>query len=324
MTDKLNILVTGASGFVGRALIDVLAEEGYPLTALVRDENTSLANNVAHLVIGDIGNLSQQSDEDRQALNEALQKADVLIHLAARVHVMSDTALESHKEYGKVNTQATLTLARLAAEMGVKRFIFLSSIKVNGELTQTGSPFSERDSCMPQDPYGASKWQAEQGLVQVALDTGMELVIIRTPLIYGPGVKGNFASMMRWVGRGLPLPFGAVNNQRSLLALDNLVSFLVCCLSCPNAANEVFLLSDGDDYSTRDLIKKLAIAQGVKARLVPIPVSWMRLAARLLGKLDVAERLFGSLQIDSRKARDLLGWTPAVTMDEQLRKMFGR
>lgn len=324
MTDKLNILVTGASGFVGRALIDVLAEEGYPLTALVRDENTSLANNVAHLVIGDIGNLSQQTDEDRQALNQTLKKADVVIHLAARVHVMNDTALESHKEYEKVNTQATLTLARLAADMGVKRFIFLSSIKVNGELTETGSPFSERDICMPQDPYGASKWQAEQGLVHVAQDTGMEVVIIRTPLIYGPGVKGNFASMMRWVGRGLPLPFGAVNNQRSLLALDNLVSFLVCCLSCPNAANEVFLLSDGDDYSTRDLIKKLAIAQGVKARLVPIPVSWMRLVAGLLGKMDVADRLFGSLQIDNRKARDLLGWTPAVTMAEQLRKMFGR
>lgn len=324
MTDKLNILVTGASGFVGRALIDVLAEEGYPLTALVRDESTSLVNNVDHLVIGDIGHLSQQTDGDRQALNETLKKADVVIHLAARVHVMNDSVHEPYEEYERVNTQATLTLARLAAEMGVKRFIFLSSIKVNGELTQTGSAFSERDICMPQDPYGTSKWQAELGLMQVAQDTGMEVVIIRTPLIYGPGVKGNFASMMRWVGRGLPLPFGAVNNQRSLLALDNLVSFLVCCLSCPNVANEVFLLSDGEDYSTRDLIKKLAIAQGVKARLVPIPVSWMRFVARLLGQLDVADRLLGSLQIDSRKARDLVGWTPVVTMSQQLRKMIGR
>lgn len=316
--------MTGASGFVGKALVHELNEASFNTSVLMRDGKSSVADKFNHFFIADICDLCKQTELDKQAFNQMLSEIDVVIHLAARVHSMTDETPESYNQYEKVNTLATLTLARRAANAGVKRFIFLSTIKVNGEFTQTGSPFTERDICMPTAPYAISKWKAEQGLMQIAADTNMEVVIIRTPLIYGQGVKGNFASMMRWIGRGIPLPFGAVSNQRSLLALDNLVNFIICCLDSPNAANEVFLLSDGEDYSTPALIQKLAVAQGENVRLLSIPVCCMKFVARLLGKGDDAERLFGSLQIDSRKARELLGWSPVVSMEEQLSKVFNR
>jgi nucleoside-diphosphate-sugar epimerase len=218
---------------------------------------------------------------------------------------------------------ATLHLARQAAQAGVKRFIFVSSIKVNGELTRQGRPFTECDPPDPQDPYGISKIEAEQGLRQVAADTGMEVVIIRPPLVYGPGVKANFAALMRAVKKGMPLPLGAIHNQRSLVALDNLVDFIVTCITHPKAGNQTFLISDGQDLSTAELVRGLAEAAGTSARLLPVPVWGLEWAGRLVGKGEAVQRLCGNLQIDSSKARTLLGWKPKVSVTEGLRRAVG-
>jgi nucleoside-diphosphate-sugar epimerase len=223
-----------------------------------------------------------------------------------------------------MNRDAKLNLARQAADAGVERFIFISSIKVNGEDTSAGLPFKPDDKNIPADPYGLSKYEAEQGLLALGEETDMEVVIIRPPLIYGPNVKANFASMMAWVNKGVPLPFGAIHNQRSLVALDNLVSFIMLCMSHPKAANEVFLIADGEDVSTSDLLRKVAKAFGKQSRLIPVPVELMTFFATLIGKGAMANRLFGSLQVDSSKARELLGWKPVITMDEQLAKMVGK
>ncbi|MDQ7001761.1 MAG: SDR family oxidoreductase, partial [Ghiorsea sp.] len=249
-----------------------------------------------------------------------LRDVDVIVHTAARVHVMDDAAANPLVEFRKVNVEGTLNLARQAAEAGVKRFVFISSIKVNGETTTGKLPFSPDDSYVTTDPYGLSKLEAEQGLFKMAQEIGMEVVVIRPPLIYGPHVKANFKKLMETVSQGIPLPLGAVHNQRSLVALDNLVDFIVLCTAHPKAANEVFLISDGEDVSTTQLLQKIGKALGKPARLIPVPVGLMRFAAKLLGKADVAERLFGSLQVDSSKARVLLGWQPVVSMDEQLKK----
>ncbi len=329
----MNILVSGGTGFVGRALVSHLRVNRHAVSALVREVSSSLERDVTQIDFGDLASLADTDSPitsgvkdvcDINKLRTALESTDAVVHTAARVHVMNDTADDPLNEFRKVNRDATLSLARLAAKSGVKRFIFLSTVKVNGESTYPGKPFSEQDSCDPTDPYGISKYEAEQCLIRIAKETGMEVVIIRPPLIYGPGVKGNFASMMRWVGKGVPLPLGAVDNQRSLLALDNLISFITCCLDHPKAANEVFLLSDGEDVSTTELIEKLAQAQGKKARLLPIPVGLMSLAVSLLGKKAVTERLFGSLQVDISKARNLLGWSPTVTLDEALFNMCNK
>lgn len=317
----MKLLLTGATGFVGRELVRVLEAQGHQVSVLVREFSGILPDSVAKIECGD---LLHYLELETRNVCAALENVDAVVHLAARVHIMHDKSSEPLKAFRQINTKTTLKLARLAAKSSVKRFIFLSTVKVNGESTYPGKPFSEQDSCEPSDPYGISKYEAEQGLMQVAKETGMEVVIIRPPLIYGPGVKGNFASMMRWIGKGIPLPLGAVDNQRSLLALDNLISFITCCLEHPKAANEVFLLSDGEDVSTTELILKLAHAQGKQARLLPVPVSLMTYMASLLGKKAVAERLFGSLQIDISKARNLLGWSPTVTMDEALFNMFNK
>jgi len=249
-----------------------------------------------------------------------LKSVDVVIHTVARVHVMNDSGNDLLADFRKVNTDATLNLAKQALRAGVKRFIFISSVKVNGEMTECGEPFQPDNSFVPTNPYGLSKYEAEQGLLALAKETGIEVVIIRPPLVYGPGVRANFATMMCWVDKGVPLPFGAIHNQRSLVALDNLVSFIIYCTDHPKAANEVFLISDGKDVSTTELLQKVAKALGKKAWLIPVPVSWMTFIAKLMGKDDVVNRLFGSLQVDSSKARELLGWQPVITMDEQLKK----
>jgi nucleoside-diphosphate-sugar epimerase len=236
---------------------------------------------------------------------------------------MNDDCDDSLAIYREANTASTLNLAKQAAQAGVNRFVFISSIKVNGEMTRPGNSFLPEDNHVPTDHYGLSKYEAEQGLLQIAEETGMEVVIVRPPLVYGPGVKANFASMMRWVNKGVPLPFGLVDNQRSLVALDNLVDLIALCADrekSPKAANQVFLISDGEDVSTTQLLQKVAKAFNKKAFLLPIPVWLMTFVAKILGKGDVANRLFGSLQVDSSKARDLLGWKPVTTIDEQLQK----
>ena len=250
----------------------------------------------------------------------ALQGIDVVVHCAARVHVMQDTEADPLAAFRAVNVAGTLTLAHQAVSAGVKRFVFISSIKVNGESTFTRQPFTADDAPAPLDAYGLSKMEAEQGLREIALQTGMEVAIIRPPLVYGPGVKANFAAMMRWLQLGVPLPLGAIHNQRSLVALDNLVDLIVTCLTHPAAANQTFLVSDGEDVSTTELLRRMGKAMGHPARLVPVPVGFLKLAATMLGKGDMAQRLCGSLQVDIEKTRRLLDWTPPLSLDQGLKK----
>jgi nucleoside-diphosphate-sugar epimerase len=319
--------VTGANGFVGRALIEKLLSESYEVKALVRQQSEALPLVVEQVIMGDLADLSLSGTS--QISRRHFKDVDVVVHTAARVHVMDDTS-NNMIEYRKVNRDATMVLARLAAKAGVKRFIFLSSIKVNGELTVKSQPFTPDDIHVPDDPYGLSKYEAEQGLLTLAQETKMDVVIIRPPLVYGPGVKGNFASMIKWMNKPLPLPFGAIHNQRSLIALDNLVSFISLCVDLKKstkASNQVFLICDGEDVSTTQLLKKVRQALSFqsprtpKAWLLPVPASIVTFFIKLLGKKDIAVRLSGSLQVDSSKAHDLLKWTPVVDLDEQLAKI---
>ncbi|SEL60715.1 UDP-glucose 4-epimerase family protein [Ectothiorhodospira marina] len=308
-----SILVTGTTGFVGFSLINRLQNMDAPLTAAIRRPLPS-APSFHTVPVGDIDGTTQWSP--------ALEDVNTVVHLAARVHVLADDADDPLAAYRQVNVDGTLNLARQAAQAGVRRFVFVSSVKVNGESTAPGVPFSEDDRPAPEDPYGVSKWEAEQGLQALARETGLEVVIIRPPLVYGPGVGANFASLVRWVNKGVPLPLGAVtDNRRSLVALDNLVDFIITCIRHPAAANETFLVSDGEDVSTAGLLRAVAEAQGRPSRLIPVPVWALRAGARALGKEAMAQRLLGSLQVDSGKARELLGWTPPLSLHEGLKRL---
>lgn len=314
----MRVCVSGARGFVGRALCAYLEANGHEVVHAVR--RATLAGEIA---VGEIG-----ADTDWSfaiaycSCTGKDENVDAVVHLAAHVHVMRDEASDSLAEYRRMNVDGTLNLARQAVAAGVRRFVFLSSIKVNGEGKEAA--YRETDMPHPQDNYAISKWEAEQGLLALARETGLEVVIIRPPLVYGSGVKGNFANLVQWLRKNIPLPLGAVHNKRSFLALDNLVSFIALCadrVKSPQAANEVFLISDGEDLSTAELLRKVARAYDTRVRLIPVPVAWLRLGASLLGKRAVADRLLGSLLIDDSKARELLHWRPVVSMDEQLRKM---
>ena len=289
----MSIGVTGASGFVGSALCKVLL---------------STRQDVSRLALRECDSNGNQNYND----------FEVVVHLAARVHVMRDKSLNPLSEFRKSNVEGTMTLATRVAQAGVKRFIFISSAKVNGEQTDLGIPFRADDTPAPQDPYGVSKMEAEIGLRKIARQTGMEVVIIRPPLVYGPGVKANFASMVKWLQRGVPLPLGAIHNQRSLVALDNLVDLIITCIDHPTAANQTLMVSDGEDVSTTELLRRMAAALNVPARLIPVPQRAMEWGAALLGKQAVAQRLFSSLQVDSQPTRELLGWTPPVSLDQGL------
>lgn len=321
---RVKVFITGATGFVGHELVSSLLAKDYSVSSLVRQKSDILTIEVEQ-VVGDLLHLIEAKGSGVLSLltklNAALCGVDVVVHCAARVHVMNDHVVDPLSEFRKMNTLATLNLAKQAAEAGVRRFIFLSSIKVNGEMTMKDEPFQSDDRFVPDDPYGLSKYEAEQGLLALSKETGMEVVIIRPPLVYGPGVQANFASMMKWLYKGVPLPFGSIHNKRSLVSLDNLIDFIALCVDrkkSPKAANQIFLISDGEDISTTNLLKKTATALGKKARLIPVPIFLMKVGAKLLSKGDVANRLFGSLQVDSSKAHDLLGWSPVITMDEQL------
>ncbi|MFJ4343864.1 UDP-glucose 4-epimerase family protein [Pseudomonas sp. NPDC089401] len=296
--DRRTILVTGGSGFVGSALCRQLNALGvFSVRAPSRRE----------------GELNATTD-----WATALAGADAVIHAAARVHVMQDNANDSQAEFRRVNVDGTLNLARQAAAAGVRRFIFISSIKVNGELSQPGHPLGADDTPLPQDAYGVSKHEAEQGLLQLAAATGMQVVVIRPVLVYGPGVKANFLSMLRWVQRGVPLPLGALRNRRSLVFVGNLVDLVLACLDHPQAANQVFLASDGQDITLSQLLTAIGQALGRPARLLPVPPVLLHAAARMLGRADLAQRLLGSLQVDITKNRKLLGWTPPYTLEQGL------
>jgi nucleoside-diphosphate-sugar epimerase len=310
---NMKVLLTGASGFVGGAVASrLLACPGTELIVAVRSK---LGGIPAFVSVTQFTELDGATD-----WSESLEGVDVIIHTAARVHVMTDTSNDPLRAYREVNVNGTLNLASQAVQAGVRRFVFVSSIKVNGEATQPGQIFSADDVPSPMDPYGVSKLEAEQGLREIEAQTGMEVVIVRPPLVYGPGVKANFAAMMRWVARGIPLPLGAIHNARSMVALDNLVDLLVNCINHPAAAGKTFLVSDGEDVSTTELLRRTANAMGKKALLLPVPALVFKWGAVILGKYDVAQRLTGSLQVDITKTRRLLGWNPPLTLDQGLKK----
>ncbi|WP_334188940.1 NAD-dependent epimerase/dehydratase family protein [Noviherbaspirillum sp.] len=309
----MTVLVTGASGFVGSAVLRRLTGLEIPVVPVLRRR---LPANPLYDRAVMVSGLDAGTN-----WHAALGGVRAIVHAAAHVHVpRSDQG--GLRTFRSVNVDGTLRLAREAAAAGVRRFVFISSVKVNGEQTIDGRPFTETDIPAPDDPYGLSKAEAEAALRTVSLQTGMELVIIRPPLVYGPGVKGNFRSMVTAVQRGLPLPLGAViHNRRSLVAIDNLVDLIIVCLNHKLAANQTFLVSDGDDVSSAMLLKRIAAAFNRTANLLPVPVVLLSTAASVLGKRKVAQRLLGSLQVDIGKSRELLQWTPPISMVEGLRRL---
>ncbi len=308
----MTILLTGASGFLGKAVLGSAKQRGLKVRPVFR----SLASANGHSGVALVPGLDGEAD-----WTEALHGVNVVIHAAARSHVMREESLDTLTDYRRVNVQGTSNLARQAAASGVRRFVFISSIKVNGEATVPGRPFTAEDVPAPEDAYGISKAEAETELRRIAHQTGMEVTIIRPPLVYGPGVKGNFSSLMNWVRRGLPLPLGGViHNRRSLVGLDNLVDLILVCVEHPKAGNQTFLISDGEDLSTMELLSRIGKAMSRPTRLLKVPPSFIAFIGSILGKEVISQRLLGSLQVDIRKTCDLLGWRSSVPVDEGLRR----
>ena len=307
---RQRVLVTGATGFVGRCLVPDLFVAGYGVRASVRAPATvKWLNNVDTVAIAGING---QTDWCM-----GLDGVDTVVHLAARVHVMHDSAADPLAAFRAVNVAGTARLARAAAQVGVRRFVFLSSIKVNGEETNS-APYNEAMPVNPQDAYAVSKWEAEQALHAVSAETGMQVVILRSPLVYGPGVGGNFLRLLKLIERGVPLPLASINNRRSMIYIGNLADALIACATHPAAAGNTYLVSDGEDVSTPQLIGGLARLMGSSARLWPFPSTLLRSAGRLTGKAAEVERLIGSLQVDSSRIRNELDWIPPFAVDQGL------
>jgi nucleoside-diphosphate-sugar epimerase len=321
------VLVTGANGFIGRNLCVFLKKKGYFVRGTVRKSVYDISGVDEHIQVGDI---DQKTD-----WQQALAGIDVAVHLAARVHIINEKAASSIEEFRKVNVVGTERLAQVAVKAGVKRFIFVSSVKVNGEgvasavgrvLDSSASPqndrgvYREEDVPKPEDAYGISKLEAEQAVIRIADETGLEVVVLRLPLVYGPGVKANFINLVKIAGSGLPLPFKRINNKRSFLYIGNLMEAIAACIGHPRAAGQTFLLSDGQDLSTPDLIKMIAKAMGKRVMLFSLPLRFLRMMCRIMGKAKEFEKLTGSLRVDNSKIRNLLGWNPPFTMEEGIKE----
>lgn len=320
----MRVLVTGGNGFVGTALCNSLLHQGHGVRKAIRAPGKvgGTTRNTEHNRIADLETIIGQIEPETNWLDK-LCDVDVVIHLAARVHVMKEAAADPLAEFLKVNLHSTENLARQSARAGVKRLVYISSIKVNGERTKETLPFTESDEPNPQDPYGVSKCKAEEALHRVAAETGLEIVIVRPPLVYGPGVGGNFWRLLKLVERGIPLPLASAENRRSMIYLGNIVDALIVCASHPDAAGKTFLVSDGEDISTSQLIRELARQMGKPSYLWPFPPTLLRLLGRFVGKLDEVDRLVGSLVIDSSKIRRELGWTPPFSMEQGLAETVG-
>ena len=310
----MKILVTGANGFVGRSLCAELFRQGVSVRGAVRGGSVSIPD-VELTIIGTI--------DGGTRWEAGLKDVDVVIHLAARVHVMQDHSNNPLEEFQRVNVAGTERLARATAESGVKRLVYVSSIKVNGEATQGDKKFSEYDTPDPQDPYGISKWEAEQALHRVASETGLEVVVVRPPLVYGAGVKGNFAQMLKVLRKGIPLPLASLENRRSLIYVGNLVDALIRCATHPDATGQTYLVSDGEDVSTSELLRQLAAAMKRPARLFYCPQMLLKLAGQLTGRAEQVDRLLGSLSVDSGKIRRELEWVPPYTLQQGLQASVG-
>jgi nucleoside-diphosphate-sugar epimerase len=308
----MTVIITGSSGFVGRAVVSRLNDAGVPLRAVVRRRPDDWPPDVPVIQVDDINATTNWS--------HALRQGEVVLHLAARVHVMREHVSNALAAYRSINVDGTLNLARQAAAAGIKRFVFISSIKVNGDETPVGRPFRAEDIPSPADDYAISKYEAEEGLRRVSVETGMEVVIIRPVLIYGPGVKGNFLLMACWLKKRVPLPLGSISNSRSLLALDNLVDLVAVCLKHPAAANQTFLASDGEDLSTTELLRRSALALGVRPVLIPVPKCIIKGVTWLIGRRDLGRRLSGSLQVNLEKNYQCLNWIPPISVADGLKR----
>ena len=309
----MQLLITGAGGFIGRSLCSRIISEGWGI------RGTLLANESPAILLPGVEPVIVEPFGDNTPLAHAVKEVDTVIHLAARVHIMHDTAKDQLLEYRRINLHGTECLARQAAQAGVKRFVFMSTIGVNGN-TSGSRAFSDGDDPSPHNPYSISKLEAEISLREISAKTGMAVVIVRAPLVYGPGNPGNFLSLLRIIAKGIPLPFASVSNQKSFLYVENLADALSRCAIHPSAAGQTFLVSDGEDISTPELIRRLASAVGRPARLFPFPTGLMRFAGRMLGKSSAVERLAGSLQVDSSKIQRKLDWVPPFTMEEGLKE----
>ena len=313
---KLITAVTGSSGFIGRAVCSELLSRGYPVRAVVRSQESTSQHATGLLETVAVGAIGATTD-----WSTALTGVGCVIHCAARAHVMKEREADSLAAYREVNVAGTQRLAERAVALGVKRLVFVSSIKVNGERTAPNTPFLTSSVPAPEDAYGQSKWEAEQVLHNIAACTGMEIVIVRPPLVYGPGVKGNFARLLRLLYHGLPLPLGGVENLRSLVGIDNLVDLLIRCADHPRATGQTLLVSDGEDLSTPELVKRIATVMGKSPRLIPLPVHLLRIAGQFTGRLTEIDRLVSSLQVDSSHTCEILTWKPPSSIDEGLKQM---